>query len=64
MRTIASGTWRDEICGDNEISVYQRRDGKQMMSYSLYDLGINGKSEFDPDFFNLTVDRFDMAQVF
>ena len=63
MRTVANGTWRDEICGDNEISVYQQGQ-KQKMEYNLYDLGIRGRSDFDPEFFNLTVKRFEMVQVF
>lgn len=64
MRTVANGTWRDEICGDNEISVYEREDGKQMMEYSLFDLGMKGRRIFDPEFFNLNVKRFDMMQIF
>ena len=50
--------------GDNEISVYEREDGTQMMDYNLYDLGIKGRSMFDPEFFRIAVKRFDMMQVF
>lgn len=64
MRTVANGTWRDEMYGDNEISVYEREDGTQMMDYNLYDLGIKGRSMFDPEFFRIAVKRFDMMQVF
>ena len=64
MRTIACGTWRDEILGDNEISVYQREDGTYGMSYDLFDAGVKGRSALDLDFFNLTVQRFDMEKVF
>lgn len=64
MRTVACGTWRDEICGDNEISVYQKEDGQYMTEYDLQDLGIRGRHIFDPEFFRVTVKRFDMEQVF
>ena len=64
MRTVACGTWRDEICGDNEISVYQRNDGQYMTEYNLHDLGVRGRQIFDPEFFQLTVNRFEMERVF